>query len=59
MKYILVRTDGAFVADSAKSNASYTRDITKAKIFYSEASAKRDQCGNESIVKLSDINKGI
>ena len=52
-KWLVARDDGAFVADVIKSGGSYTRDITKARLFSTEDSARRDSCGNEHVAKLS------
>jgi hypothetical protein len=55
MRYVNVRTDGAFVADMALSTtgSSYTRDITKAKIYHSLEAAQRDCCAeNERSIPM-------
>lgn len=50
---VLVREDGFYVADMAVSTKSYTRDLTKAKIFDDLAAARRDACGNETARTLA------
>lgn len=56
--FILVRDDGAFVADMRKSTSggSYTRDVLKAKVYPTKEAAEADRCpGNETARSLAGL----
>mgnify|MGYP001559554047 CR=1 FL=1 len=55
MAYILIRTDGAFVADMQKTRtgSSYTNKLQWAKVYATKEAAERDSCpGNEHAVPI-------
>lgn len=56
--YVLVRTDGAYVARPG-SQASYTRVLQDARVFVTRESAERDRCvDNERIESIDSIMRG-
>ena len=57
-KYVIVRSDGMFVADMRKSRSgcSYTNQLQYAKTYDSAEAAERDRCpGNEHVRNVDDI----
>lgn len=58
--FVIVRSDGAFVADMKKSTTggSYTKYLQYAKVYPSHEASERDLCvGNERIADLNDLLK--
>ncbi len=52
--WVLRRTDGAFVSPPGRAS-SYTRDLTRARIFGTEEQADRERCvENERAVRVED-----
>ena len=49
-KFVLVRTDGYFVAVSGYGH-SYTKDITKARLFRTRDEAEVDRCVDSEVVR--------
>ena len=53
--YVIRRDDGAFVAPDGSAK-SYTRDLTKARVFTDPETPKRHVCeGNESILPIENV----
>ena len=55
--YLIIRDDGALVADMRKSTtgSSYTRDIRQAQRYTSKEQAQNDLCpANERIITLAE-----
>ena len=55
--YLIMRDDGALVADTRKSTtgSSYTKDIRQAQRYTSKEQAQRDLCPeNERIITLTE-----
>jgi hypothetical protein len=56
--YVLIRNeDNKFVAPDG-SQHSYTRDLTKAKIFPSKEAAQSQACSNERAVPVDSLLAG-
>ncbi len=56
MSYVIQRYgDGAFVAASPVTGCSYTRDLTKARIFPAKEAAQAECCGNENVVHIDKL----
>ena len=56
--FVLVRSeDGKFVCPPG-SEQSYTKDLTKARIFPSREAAGADKCGNETIYPVEHFLQG-
>lgn len=58
--WLLVRSDGAFVADTRRSGgSSYTRNILSARRYGTRSAAEADKCGNETVRHLHDFFVGV
>lgn len=55
MKYVLRRAGDNSYVTPAGSAKSYTKDVTKARIFTTREEAVREQCENETIVNLDSL----
>ena len=58
MSWVLVKVeDGSFVADTDApgQRSSYTRDLTRARVYASEEAADRDRCTNERAVRFEAL----
>ena len=58
MAYVIKRHgDGAYVSVNPEltGGSSYTHDLFKAKVFLTHEQAKRECCGNESVIDRNTI----
>jgi len=54
-KWVIIRNEDGKYVNQPGSHTSYVSSILSARKFDSKEDAKRDACGNETVIPVSDV----